>query len=108
MAYQHNRFIAERSFKSVDTVSVSANVSQEDVHKTSNGFVIGIEGETRFADENTPTGTKTRGPIGHISFVAWYFVTPRFALREGQQHQGFLTNLDSTSLNDAEVVACAE
>lgn len=80
-AYRHDEFVFQRANAGYDELQVPLGAVRTFAHR--DGFVVRVDGELLFADEEQPDGAGTPAPSGEQPFASWFYLTDQFALRNG-------------------------
>jgi len=103
-AHRHNEFLADEFVRGTDEVTIEGGVPTGMVTEYENGYVVGFDGTMYTSDNRQPeTSTATQAPAGNFPVGAWYYLTDRFALRNGVQS---LEEAESPEFGMATTVVC--
>ncbi|WP_435196016.1 hypothetical protein [Natronomonas sp. EA1] len=105
-AYRHNEFLPQADRSGYDTVLTEGGVPDWAVFEDGTGYAVGVNVTLKYGDNET-TPPATQAPFGTAPKRAWYYVTPRFAVRD-EAGDGDLSTGDEPRFDDPVLVACSD
>lgn len=79
--FQYNTILAEDQ-PTYDEILIDVSAPSWAHFEHKNGFIVGVDVETRIADVTTPTASPTPAPTSLITNSTWYYLAPEVARRK--------------------------